>query len=1079
MSDIDVDLSAGDVDLDVELNADPTLVVELTGTSEQPAVTVIEVAGPVPGAGDGSYDDTLAAGSVPGLDPDELTPAVKAELQAVYSYDEPTAGVLATAGTTVPLARYITEQPTRVKPAHRNTARYIAGNIAGSVHLGVQVALLGQRTTALEAAEPELGGMLHLADRTHYAMCGGGHWNGYDDDGFVLQGAVPEFDGGFDILEEMYVVSGARYQGPGDQNRDTYHEGLALIDLTSAGGDALEVARSPLGPRMRAFIELRAEGQPGEDPAEVSTTAWVPILVLAPMRYTHDPDTGLTRIWRPARLLGTDPETPDDEAFDIAWKLDQTVTSDAPWPMVATAALTAKIGKGAGHFLIPRVIANKFDGTPRLHFDAANATADDTVPDLVTGTDWVAPTARVAATNDIINRWYKTASSATVGDDSVTNAKLANMAEARIKGRISSGTGDPEDLTAAQTRTLLALGAAALLNVGTTAGTVAAGDDARFTDTRTPTDNTVATAKLVDDAVTNPKLANMGEATLKGRAAGAGTGDPTDLTPTQARTLLNVADGATANSPDATLLARGNHTGTQPASTISDFATAADARITAQRGVADGVASLDSGGKVPVTQLPNSVMQYQGTWNATTNSPTLADGAGSIGDVYRVTVAGTQNLGSGAITFDVGDYAVLNASLVWEKSDTTDSVPTVFGRTGNVVAADADYSAAQVTASDSGLLVVTGFTRVQAAIAAIDAALDARYTKTAADARYSRVANNLSDLADAATARTNLGLGAAATRAIGTSSGQIRDAADAAYTNERTPSDLSVVTGKLGANAVTNAKLAQMAEARIKGRVSTGTGDPEDLTGTQVRGILGSGTADSTTYLRGDGVWTAPAATVADDSVTNAKLANVSTSTIKGRSSSGTGDPEDLTGAQARAIIEATQSIIPGYKSTWWYPTPYAVGPTANTLIANRIYAIGFYVTEEVTFDRIGLQVTTGVASSVVQPLVYSVGTDGLPSALLVSSWATIATASTGFQEATISWAPTPYTLYWVCGYTTSTGVAVRATTVPAIQTGATAGSNAVLNTLTPNGTFSGSAPDPFGTPTSGAFAPVFAFRAS
>lgn len=45
--------------------------------------------------------------------------------------------------------------------------------------------------------------------------------------------------------------------------------------------------------------------------------------------------------------------------------------------------------------------------------------------------------------------------------------------------------------------------------------------------------------------------------------------------------LSGIATGATANSADATLLNRANHTGTQLAATISDFATAADARITA------------------------------------------------------------------------------------------------------------------------------------------------------------------------------------------------------------------------------------------------------------------------------------------------------------------------------------------------------------------------------------------------------------------------------------------------------------------------------------------------------------------
>jgi hypothetical protein len=52
-------------------------------------------------------------------------------------------------------------------------------------------------------------------------------------------------------------------------------------------------------------------------------------------------------------------------------------------------------------------------------------------------------------------------------------------------------------------------------------------------------------------------------------------------TATDKTKLAGVATGATANSADATLLARANHTGTQTASTISDFSTAADARITA------------------------------------------------------------------------------------------------------------------------------------------------------------------------------------------------------------------------------------------------------------------------------------------------------------------------------------------------------------------------------------------------------------------------------------------------------------------------------------------------------------------
>lgn len=48
-------------------------------------------------------------------------------------------------------------------------------------------------------------------------------------------------------------------------------------------------------------------------------------------------------------------------------------------------------------------------------------------------------------------------------------------------------------------------------------------------------------ATLGNDAVSNAQLENMAEGTLKGRAAGGGTGDPQDLTPDQASTILDAA----------------------------------------------------------------------------------------------------------------------------------------------------------------------------------------------------------------------------------------------------------------------------------------------------------------------------------------------------------------------------------------------------------------------------------------------------------------------------------------------------------------------------------------------------------
>lgn len=110
--------------------------------------------------------------------------------------------------------------------------------------------------------------------------------------------------------------------------------------------------------------------------------------------------------------------------------------------------------------------------------------------------------------------------------------------------------------------------------------------------------------------------------------------------------------------------------------------------LISEKGSPNGVATLDATGKIPVSQLPSAVMTYEGVWNATTNAPTLADGVGDAGMVYRVGTAGTQDLGSGPITFDVGDYVIYNGTI-WEKSDTTDAVASVNGFTG-IVTLDTD-----------------------------------------------------------------------------------------------------------------------------------------------------------------------------------------------------------------------------------------------------------------------------------------------------------------------------------------------------------------------------------------------------
>lgn len=74
---------------------------------------------------------------------------------------------------------------------------------------------------------------------------------------------------------------------------------------------------------------------------------------------------------------------------------------------------------------------------------------------------------------------------------------------------------------------------------------------------------------------------------------------------------------------------------------------------------------------------------YQGVYNAFTNTPTLANGTGIKGYYYVVSVAGVQNLGSGNIDFNIGDWAIYNGTI-WQKVDNTDAVTSVNGFIGAV-----------------------------------------------------------------------------------------------------------------------------------------------------------------------------------------------------------------------------------------------------------------------------------------------------------------------------------------------------------------------------------------------------------
>jgi hypothetical protein len=83
-------------------------------------------------------------------------------------------------------------------------------------------------------------------------------------------------------------------------------------------------------------------------------------------------------------------------------------------------------------------------------------------------------------------------------------------------------------------------------------------------------------------------------------------------------------------------------------------------------------------------------LSYKGTWNASTNTPTLTSSSGTNGFYYVVGTAGSTNL-DGITDWQIGDWLLFNGSN-WQKIDQTNLVTSVNGQTGAVVLSTTNVS---------------------------------------------------------------------------------------------------------------------------------------------------------------------------------------------------------------------------------------------------------------------------------------------------------------------------------------------------------------------------------------------------
>jgi hypothetical protein len=378
-----------------------------------------------------------------------------------------------------------------------------------------------------------------------------------------------------------------------------------------------------------------------------------------------------------------------------------------------------------------------------------------------------------------------------------------------------------------------------------------------------------------------------------------------DLTASQVRTLLNVADGATANSTNATLLARANHTGTQTATTISNFNEAVDDRVAAllvaganitltYNDTANTLTVASSGGGAGVTDGDKGDISVSGsgaTWVIDNAAVTLA----KLANLSAGTVIGRITAGTGqpeALTaanlrtlINVADGATANAtdSALRDRATHTGT---------QTVATISDFtSAVNALIAGGGTEVTWASVTGKPSFATV--ATSGLYTdllsipSTFVPAAHTQTASTITDFTEAVDDRVAalLVAGANITLTYNDAANTLTVEADAGGVSVTDGDKGDVVVSGAGTvwtvenDAVTNAKLANVATATIKGRVTASTGDPEDLTGTQATTLLdvftsslkglapasGGGTAN---YLRADGTWANPSGGITINSET-------------------------------------------------------------------------------------------------------------------------------------------------------------------------------------------------------------------